>query len=498
MRSVDIRHRIWFGGFSLILLHLFLSRISKGFAYDRNLAEKPILLFSFLEILAGLIYLVIARDTLHDSKAGLQLSKPNEYECKSNVHYLRFKARRNLVLWILGVGIATRLAMMFSTPILEDDYYRYLWDGAVLSHSYNPYAHSPREVREGSSSVPSGLRDLATESGQVIHRINYPHLRTIYPPVAQFVFAVAHFVKPWSILALRLIFLGFDLLTLVLLILVFKRLRISPLLLGLYWWNPLLIKEVYNSCHLDVMVGPFLLGAVLLVIHDRYVFASSVLAIAVGTKVWPVLLIPLTLRPLLCDSRRLLPALVFTLLPILAMFTPMVLSDLNRTSGLIAYSRLWEMNDALFMGILWISKSTLKLLQVDPWHGQFLARVLVILILCALVTRLSWKKPDDVADFCEKCLFITASLFLLGPTQFPWYYLWILPFLAIRPRFSLLLLTVMLPLYYVRFYFDARGNAQVFDNLIVWIEYMPVFFLILWETYRGYKKREAWVVKGVS
>lgn len=99
MLSLNIRHRIWFGGFSLIVVHLFLSRISKGFTYDRNLAEKPILLFSFLEILAGLIYLVVARD----------ISKANEYKSKNNVHYLRFKASRNLVLWMLGVGIATRL-----------------------------------------------------------------------------------------------------------------------------------------------------------------------------------------------------------------------------------------------------------------------------------------------------------------------------------------------------------------------------------------------------
>jgi hypothetical protein len=56
-----------------------------------------------------------------------------------------------------------------------------------------------------------------------------------------------------------------------------------------------------------------------------------------------------------------------------------------------------------------------------------------------------------------------------------------LPLLALRPRLSLMLLTVVLPLYRLRFYFAARGAAGVFDNGIVWLEYAPVWGLLLWE-----------------
>jgi hypothetical protein len=60
-----------------------------------------------------------------------------------------------------------------------------------------------------------------------------------------------------------------------------------------------------------------------------------------------------------------------------------------------------------------------------------------------------------------------------------------LPFLAVRPRFSLLLLTALLPLYYLRFRFVALDRVGVFDHGIVWLEYGPVWILLLREGIRG-------------
>jgi hypothetical protein len=84
-------------------------------------------------------------------------------------------------------------------------------------------------------------------------------------------------------------------------------------------------------------------------------------------------------------------------------------------------------------------------------------------------------------DVWESSLLILAAVLLLSPTQFPWYYVWLVPFLTIRPRLSLLLLTALLPLYYLRFYFVARGNVAIFDLGIVWLEYLPVGWLLIRE-----------------
>jgi hypothetical protein len=82
-------------------------------------------------------------------------------------------------------------------------------------------------------------------------------------------------------------------------------------------------------------------------------------------------------------------------------------------------------------------------------------------------------------------LVLVAALFLLSPTQFPWYFTWIAPPLVLAPSRALLLLTFTLPLYYLKFYLDARGQVQLFHHGIVWLEYIPVWLLLLWDWGRG-------------
>jgi hypothetical protein len=78
-------------------------------------------------------------------------------------------------------------------------------------------------------------------------------------------------------------------------------------------------------------------------------------------------------------------------------------------------------------------------------------------------------------------LLVTAAVFLLSPAQFPWYYSWVLVLLAAGARPSLLLLGVLLPIYYLRFYFGYREDAGVFHHQVVWFEWTPVFLLMAWE-----------------
>ena len=100
-----------------------------------------------------------------------------------------------------------RATLFFSTPILEDDYYRYLWDGAVTANGHNPYAYTPDDINyfTGDREVPDDLAALAQDSGQFAYRVNHGELGTVYPPIAQLAFALAHKISPWNIHAWKLI-----------------------------------------------------------------------------------------------------------------------------------------------------------------------------------------------------------------------------------------------------------------------------------------------------
>ncbi|MBI3949704.1 MAG: DUF2029 domain-containing protein [Acidobacteria bacterium] len=462
-RRLPRQNMTWgLAGASLVALHVVLALLSSEFAYERDLITQPILTLIGLLLLAGAIYLLVI---------GRIPETPH---------------RQGLLIGVLVLGATLRVGLLFSTPMLEDDHYRYLWDGAVVTRGMNPYAFAPSQMAGGEGdigSIPAPLRQLAADSGVIVSRINYPSLRTIYPPVAQAAFALAHWIQPWSLFAWRLVLLAFDVTTLGLLILILRALRLPLLWLTVYWWNPILTKETFNSAHMDVIVLPFVLGAVLLMLRDRHVWAAGALGLAMGAKIWPIVLLPILLRPILTNPKKLIPALALFGLLAGAMFLPVHAAGFDHRSGFVAYGESWEMNDALFMLILWGKQAFLQGMSIDPNHSQLFTRIIVAAIVVVWTAWLTRNQSDDPAGVWERCLLILAAVFLLSPTQFPWYYLWLLPFLVIRPRSSLLVLTALLPLYYLRFYFAARDRVEIFDYGIVWLEYIPVWYLLLRELY---------------
>ena len=67
---------------------------------------------------------------------------------------------------MLACGLAARAILFASEPVLEDDYQRYLWDGAVTAQGLNPMRSRPRMHRtrkpirrsDGSPRNPAGPR----------------------------------------------------------------------------------------------------------------------------------------------------------------------------------------------------------------------------------------------------------------------------------------------------------------------------------------------------
>jgi alpha-1,6-mannosyltransferase len=449
-------------GLLMVGLHLALARLSSGFDYETPIFERPILSLVLIELIAGAVFMTTIW--------GIRLSLPGN---------------RALMTWVFAVGALLRAIMMTSTPMLETDFYRYMWDGAVLANGASPYRYSPEEAAKPSESVPIALQKLAHESGNVITQVNHPELRTIYPPVAQVFFAAAYFLGPWSILSLRIVLAVFDAATLLLLLTVLRGLNLSSLFIVIYWWNPLVVKEIFNSAHMDVIAVPLVLAALILTGRARHLNAAGVLALAVGAKLWPVVLLPVVLSRLWRVPRQLFLAVALFSFLSLILLLPVYLGGFDWNSGFLAYGRQWEMNDAFFMaltwGVAWFAKLFPATSSVLPFQVDAAARIVTLLILGAWIAWLSRNHPAAPPEFWERSLLIVAALFLLSPTQFPWYYLWVTPFLVIKPRFSLLLLGALLPLYYLRFYYAARDNVGVFDYYIVWLEYIPIWCMLIYE-----------------
>ena len=387
----------------------------------------------------------------------------------------RLPFRASSFVGIVLTGLLLRGILFESAPLFEIDYYRYLWDGAAAAHGLNPYAVPPAAVLSGDA--PSAWLALAEHGRGVVDRINYPEIRTIYPPVAQAVFALAHWLAPWSLAGLRAVLLVFDLVTFVLLILLLRHVGRSPLWSALYWWNPLFIKETVNSAHMDVILLPFLLAGLLCALRLRPLIGTSFLSLAAGVKLWPVLLLPLLWRPLTAHPGRLAGALAVAAVLGLLLAFPMVWPGLTSNAGVLAYAQGWEFNGAIFS---LLRDAGAHLLGTVEGAGGQVARVLVALAVIGTAVALSRRRPVGPVDAVQRALILIAVIFFLSPTGYPWYFAWMLPLLTVLPVYGLLALTVALPLYYLRFHFGPRGEIEIFETYVVWLEFGPILLLLAW------------------
>ena len=392
------------------------------------------------------------------------------------------KNTKRVIGFIILVGFVLRLIMLPSDPILEIDYFRYLWDGIVVSNGLNPYAVSPYAAIDGTD-VPSLWHVLAQNHKDIVESINYAPLRTIYPPVAQFFFWLAVVIPSnFDLLILRLVLILCEFVTVLFLISLLKHANQSPAWVALYWWNPLIIKELINSAHMDAILLPFLVGAVLLAARNRFYLSSVALVGAIGVKIWPILLAPLLLLKL--PFKRLVIVAFLSLLLLALMAWPIIDGRLDRSSGFVAYAALWARNEAIFSLLENTLTWLLDLGGLDLLDPGRLARFVVALSVGSLALLLafrSWQGPNALV---HGVVLIAAALFLTSATGYPWYYAWILPFLVLVQLRSLMLLTVLLPFYYLRFYMVEIDQVYVFDTYIVWLEFGPVLLLLGWELLR--------------
>ncbi|MDA7978743.1 MAG: DUF2029 domain-containing protein [Pirellulales bacterium] len=488
-----------------------LALLSDSFASGKSILDKPVAEFFALQVGAGIIYLLTLA------------------ELRRHSTWLTLGA-------VILCGLTIRLAQFPAQPVMETDFYRYLWDGALAANGVSPYEFSPDDARlplsdefipppvivpddspasiseETSATltenVPRVVRNLAEESGGVVHNVNHPFLRTIYPPTAQATFVAAYFVAPFDIIGLRWIWLGLDIAILGILCWLLRGGKDTAFRAGVYWLNPLLVKEAFNSAHMELAVIVFALLALWAAMKYRGWLSLVLLALATGAKIWPVIWLPLFFKRLRRRRGRMFVG-IFLFAAVAGLLTwPILDSRLDTKSGFTAYAGTWKMNDSVHMVIhetcKWVTPSTNAESDLPtknegdstlPWlTPDMMSKSIAGVILLAFVGWLTWRmRDDDDAGFSTTIMASTACLFLISPTQFPWYFLWLLPLLAIRPLWSLLGLTVTLPIYYLRFPMKALSLESSYDYGLVWLEYVPIWILLILEIWwrRRHARRES-------
>jgi len=374
--------------------------------------------------------------------------------------------------WIVAVAVFARLVVCLAPPMLESDYQRYLWDGAVTASGLNPYRHAPSDVLAGTVQGSDGdkLSALFARSGDVLSSINHPALTTIYPPAAQGAFAAAYAIAPFSPVGLRIVFCLADAATLMLLSRLLKALSLPANQVIWFAWNPLLLREVYSSLHMDILLLPLIVASLLAAVRSKGGIAAAWLIVASAVKVWPIVLVPLVVRPMLGQWRRLVLTLTACAILGATLWLPVLLVSHGESSGFLAYGKSWQNNDGYFRAGIWLTERVLNILSIEAWHSHAIMRLTSAALLAGVVLWQLRSKPTDATELIARSLFIVGTIFMLSPTQFPWYWLWCLPLLTLRPSLPLLLYVALLPIHYLQ--------DQLAYPLGHWLQHAPVWSLL--------------------
>ena len=423
--------------------------LSFDFVFGEGHAERPLLSFLFLYFLAWIGYLLLVKAVT----GGLTLP--------TGV--------------LLVVALVPRMALLPSELIQENDVYRYVLDGQTVLAGGNPYQHAPIELdRIRDHSLTAQLNQPSMSL--VLDRIGHPQVSTVYPPVAQFGFAAGALVGDWSWQGQRWIMGAADLCILLALLALLKLTGRRRELLLLYALCPLVLKEIWNSSHVDVLAGLFLVLALLAWRHPLSRGAGSILTGlllggSVMTKIYPIVVVPAFVTAHWQRDRwkGVLPFLtggLATCLGTLMFFWELGWAPLTR--GLQVYASWWVNNQGIF--------SLLEFLTSQPriWAGA--------LLLLAIAARL-WVYRERAAQSLEENLqWILLLCFLFLPAAFPWYALPLMVLLPLQPETAAgrtsLLLAGLVGLYYFQFYVEYHQLPTLWWTLVRAVEH-SLFWLAL-------------------
>ena len=375
------------------------------------------------------------------------------------------KSKTTHLGWIL-IGLCFRLAFIGSTPLLSQDYFRFIWDGNLLSHGINPYLYLPNEIIEIFSQweyLHSGMGPMSAG-----HYTNYPMINQLL-----FTLGVLS-TKP--IFTYRIILILADLIT-------FKLLtQLSSQTWGLiYWLSPLVILEGVGNLHFEPVMVAFLVLGLYFFKQEKHLKSSIALAASVLLKLIPLMFAPILLKVVKQKQQKMM---VFGFILTLALFTipfldPWFFATYSESVG------LWFSNFEFNAGIYRIIKEVGALIGVQDWqmirfYGKAHSLAIIVLAL-----KFTWE-CDRFSQVLDKSYLLLLIYLLSAPTIHPWYLITLIALGAISKQPSAILWSLTIILSYVAY----EMTPIELPLWLVALQFVPVVVSLTSSSFRSFLEKK--------
>jgi alpha-1,6-mannosyltransferase len=342
---------------------------------------------------------------------------------------------------VIGLALAAlwHIPFLLQPPGSDDDVHRYIWDGRVQRLGYDPYILVP------SDPALSALHTAETRT------LNNPDVSSPYPPGAQLFFRAVTAIHE-SIIAFKVAFAACELAIVLLLLAELRRLGQGEHWVLAYAWNPLLVTCVAYSGHVDIL-GALLLLLSAAALQRRW---RSVAAVAFGLAI-AVKFLPIVLTPLYWRRVRVRDALLAVFIVVL-LYVPFLQRGLAPVGSLGVFVQRFRFNDPVFATLARIA---------SPQIVAGLAALVGLAISVWLRRRHEEYTPDTFA-------WPMAASLLCAPVVYPWYLLWLLPFVRSVSTVPLMIWTIsIIPTYYV-WHLRRLGGQWFVPDWIMLLEFGSV------------------------
>lgn len=372
---------------------------------------------------------------------------------------------------ILILGILFRLSFIASTPALSDDYNRFIWDGRILASGNNPYLILPNQSLDNDIIIQNDL-DKNVYTG-----LNSKQYYTIYPPINQVFFAAATLLGnnniSIEIMLLRLIIILFEIGVLFIILKLLKHYNQDLSKIAFYALNPLVIIELSGNLHFEGVMLFFILLSVWLWFIKKPILSPVALALGIGVKLIPLMLLPIVFTKLSFKKAFIFCAIAG--ISVLLFFSPFINSELitNFASSLDLYFRKFEFNSSIFYLIKEVGEIMVGY-DIIQKAGPIMSIVVLAIILIIIFQSKLFKN-----NIFEKFVVILTVYLLFATTVHPWY---------ITTIVGLSIMTNMrFPIFwsYLVFlsYSHYNGGGYNENYLLIFIEYAGLIFIIGYETF---------------
>lgn len=343
---------------------------------------------------------------------------------------------RHVVVIGLVLAAVWHVEFLRLPPGADDDIHRYVWDGRVQRFGYNPYVVVPDD--------PS-VRWMHTSETR---DLNNPDVPSPYPPGAELFFREVTAIRE-STFALKAAFVLCDLAIVIVLLDLLRRTGQGEHWVLAFAWHPLLATEVAGSGHVDIVGVLLLLVSVAALVRCWRAAAAIAFGLAVAVKFLPIVLLPLYWKRVRIRDAALAIATIGLL------YVPFLNHSRVPIGSLGTYVQRFRFNDPVFAAF-----ERLAAPQV----------VAGLAVVAGLLTAI-WMRRSSAERFSGEFAWPMAASLLCAPVVYPWYMLWLLPFMRSTSAMPIMIWTVsIIPTYYV-WHLRTLGQTWAVPDWIMALEY---------------------------